>query len=1138
MEQRSDKIVREDRAPETDVSRVFVGRERELGELRAGLEIAISGRGRLFLVAGEPGIGKTRLLGELAAHAPRREARVLWGRCWEGEGAPAYWPWVQIVRSHVRIHDAERLRSEMGAGAADIAQIVPEVYERLPGLTPPTPIAEPEHARFRLFDSITAFFKNAAQADPLVVILDDLHCADKASLLLLQFLAREMAESHLLVVGAYRDVEVQRGHPIIDALVALRREPVHERILLRGLSEREVAALLGALGGEGAPAAFVKLLCRETEGNPFFIEEILEHLIEEGIVERERGRWKSRLAPDEMRIPESVREVIGRRLNRLSKECNDLLALASVIGREFEQETLEPLADLSSDRLQELLEEAMRARVVEDVPRAVGRYSFSHNLIRETLYGELRAPRRVVLHRRIAEVLAELQGRDPEAHLPALAYHFFEAAQAGGDVDKAIAYAERAGVRATKLLAYDEAAAHYERALELLDLKPPDDSRRYDLLLALGEALDRSGDIVRGHEAFEKGADVARRTRAPEKLARAVLLRCGRGATDPNSKRLVDEALNALGEEDSGLRAQLLSRLITGLWYTPAEADAVERRAIEMARRVGDREAITYVLGVWGRSGQYTTESDDEAAVAAEAIRVARESGDEEALLSASLRQVAVLLRAGRIEEADAAIESSTRRAEELRQPLYVWWAMMFRPMRAILDGGLDEAERLSLETVAMGRRMHDPMAILTTGGQLFQLRWDQGRLGEMEVPLARTVHRYPYLHSLRCNLAFLYAEMGQDADARKIFEELARNGFSEVVSRRGSTVAACWLAEACALLEDAPRAAVLYEILLPYAGRVHVIAPYATSCVGSVSRQLGLLATVMSRWEDAERHFEDALEMHARMRARPFLARTRYEYARMLLARGQPADREKAHDLLDQALAAAEELGMKTVTERAAALLSEVKETGGAREPSAAAVTLSQAEILRRDGDYWTVCYEGAVFRLRDTKGLHYLAHLLRHPREEFHVADLVAAVGGQAEDATDSRSESATPDLARATSLGDAGELLDPQARTEYKQRLEDLRAELEQATEWGDTERAGRLQEEIQFISEELSAAYGLGGRSRKGADTAERIRKAVSNRIRDTIARIEKENRALGEHLAEAVRMGAFCSYSPKRSGRRI
>jgi len=216
----------------------------------------------------------------------------------------------------------------------------------------------------------------------------------------------------------------------------------------------------------------------------------------------------------------------------------------------------------------------------------------------------------------------------------------------------------------------------------------------------------------------------------------------------------------------------------------------------------------------------------------------------------------------------------------------------------------------------------------------------------------------------------------------------------------------------------------------------------------------------------------------------------------------------------------------------RSKAPYSTARPVGGVRARAAgAAPPAYRRRILRRDGDYWTVCYEGAAFRLRDTKGLHYLAHLLRRPREEFHVADLVAAIGGQ------DAAENTAPELSRATGLGHAGELLDPQARAEYKQRLEDLRAELDQATEWGDTERATRLREEVEFLSEELSAAYGLGGRARKGADTAERIRKAVSNRIRDSIARIEKESPALGEHLTSAVRMGVFCSYSPSRSGRR-
>ncbi len=403
---------------------VFVGRQREMGELKAALEDALSGRGRLVMLVGEPGIGKTRIASELATYAGLRRAQVLWGRCYEGGGAPPYWPWVQAIRSYVRERDAEELKSEMGSGAADIAEIVSDIHDRLPDIKPP-PALEPEQARFRLFDSIATFLKSAGRGKPLVLILDDLHWADKASLLLLEFVARELAGSRLLVIGTYRDVEVSRQHPLSKTLAELTRGDLYQRVLLRGLSQEDVGRFIEIVAGISPPRSLVESVHGQTEGNPLFVTEVVRLLVQEGELTKERagdsGSWS-------VRIPEGVREVIGRRLDRLSERCNQTLTIASVIGREFTLEQLDRLIeDLSRERVLEVLEEALSARVIEELPREVGRYQFTHALIQETLAGELSTTRRVQLHARIAEALEELYGSDAESRAAELVHHFAEA---------------------------------------------------------------------------------------------------------------------------------------------------------------------------------------------------------------------------------------------------------------------------------------------------------------------------------------------------------------------------------------------------------------------------------------------------------------------------------------------------------------------------------------------------------------------------------------------------------------------------------------------------------------------------------------------------------------------------------------
>ncbi|MEO8457000.1 MAG: protein kinase, partial [Chloroflexota bacterium] len=381
---------------------IFVGREKEMDELRAGLEDALSGRGRLMMLVGEPGIGKTRTSEEFATYARLRNAQVLWGRCYEGEGAPAYWPWVQIIRSYVHDKEPKELMSEMGPGAADIAQVVSEVKERLPGLPAP-PTLEPEQARFRLFDSITTFLKNASKEKPLMVVLDDMHWADKPSLLLLQFMAKELRGSRLLVLGTYRDVELRRQHPLAQALGELNRENLSQRVLLRGLTENDVKRFVEVTAGTTPSEALVQAVYKETEGNPFFVNEIVRLLVADGRLEKAEGvkDWS-------VTIPQSVKEVVGRRLDHLSEECNKALTIGAVIGREFGVRLLEKVSEVKGDRLVDALEEAMGARVIAELPRGVDMYWFSHALIRETLYEELSTTRRIRLHRQIGEALEEL----------------------------------------------------------------------------------------------------------------------------------------------------------------------------------------------------------------------------------------------------------------------------------------------------------------------------------------------------------------------------------------------------------------------------------------------------------------------------------------------------------------------------------------------------------------------------------------------------------------------------------------------------------------------------------------------------------------------------------------------------------
>ncbi len=424
--------------------------------MKAALEDALAGQGRLAMLVGEPGIGKTRTAQELATHAESRGFQVLWGWCYEDEGAPPYWPWVQSISSLIRQKDPGQLTSEMWAGANHLAEMLPDLKVKLPDMAPPPPL-EPEQARFRLFESVTNFLKNASQTQPVVLVLDDLHWADHASLLLLEFLARAMASSNLLIIGSYRDVEVSRQHPLSRTLGSLMREQLFRRIQLGGLTQQEVHHLAEVSAGVALSDSALDLVHRRTDGNPLFVGEIVR-LFSQGEMSAGPG-WDAT-------VPEGIRDAIGRRLDRLSSECNSVLTTASVVGRQFDLQVLEVLSsDFSEEQLLELLDEALKAGVLAEVRTGAGRFQFQHALTNVSWISELSAARQVRLHARIGEALENIYAADVEIHATDLAHHFAEAEPVLG-AEKLVRYSRAAGEQALAADAWEEASSFFQRALD------------------------------------------------------------------------------------------------------------------------------------------------------------------------------------------------------------------------------------------------------------------------------------------------------------------------------------------------------------------------------------------------------------------------------------------------------------------------------------------------------------------------------------------------------------------------------------------------------------------------------------------------------------------------------------------------
>jgi len=890
---------------------LFVGRERELRELLHGFDSATAGDGRLFLISGEPGIGKSRLVEQLARRA-REQGEVLVGRCWETGGAPAYWPWVQALRSYVRASDPGLLRAQLGRSAPDLVQILPELNELYSELPAP-PSGDPEGARFRLFEAVASFLRTISLAQPLVLVLDDLHAADTPSLLLLQYLADALAGAHLLVIGVYRDVDPTPREPLDQTLAELQRRPVSRRIPLAGLTEDEIHQFVSSSTGREPAVPLVTALHRATDGNPFFVEEVLRLLTSEQVLEQvaDADTWRRS-------VPESVRAVIRRRLERLAENCRLVLALAAVLGREFDLAALERVSEVTGDHLLDVLDEAARERVVTDVPGQPGRMRFAHTLIRDTLYDELTPGRRVQLHRRVGDALEQLYANNLEPHLAELTYHFYESARPAV-AEKTLGYARRAAERSLRLLAYEEAARLFAVALRVVDsLESADDVLRCDLLLALGDAYARAGDTPRSKRTYSQAAQLAETLQLPAQLARAALGYGGRltweaSRDDPHLAVMLDRALAALGDEDSALRVRVLARLAGGplrdATADPHRRAALGAQALEIARRLGDLPTLAYALSGYINSQISPDFAPKQLVLAKELIDVAIEAGESERAIEGYEYHFEPSVGLGDLATARADLEAMTALADQLRQPAQQWLVAVLSGLLALLEGRLDEAEQLVTETRSLGALAHSWSASVYHGLQLYVLRFEQGRVKEVEELVRRTAADNPTYPIWRCVLAHLLSVIGATDGARTEFDTLSANDFSGIPFDEEWEVSLCLLAETAARLGEDKRAATLYELLLPYADRVATSYPEVS--VGPISRYLGLLASTIGRYDDAVECFERALDLGAKIGARPWLALAQDDYGYLLFGRAQPGDAERAQDLRDRARAAHTELGM-----------------------------------------------------------------------------------------------------------------------------------------------------------------------------------------------------------------------------------
>ena len=1072
---------------------LFVGRERDVDELDAVLHDGTEGRGRLVLISGEAGIGKTRLADEAVVRAERHRYRVVRAACFEDEGAPPFWLWIQVLRAVVSAPgaDAEAL---LGPHRADVAHLLPELARD----DDPRLVLDSSEARFRLFDALTRVLLTSAGDRPLLLVLDDLHWADWASLAMLRFCAREIRTASLVVIGAYRDTELSDGN-LGELLPDLRRHAAS--IVLGGLDDEDVGRIV-AVWRADAPK-LVRAVAEETGGNPFFVKEVVRLLAAQGRLDDNID-----LASVPV-LPETVRDVIDHHVARLSQTCHDVLEIASALGHEFKLSLLVELSDLDGERLLAMLGEAVSARVLIEVPEAPGTYRFAHALIREAVYEGLGPVRMRRMHQRIAIVLEQVFARSLDDHAALLAHHYLRAAPLGQNT-KAVDHAARAGEMAMRSAAYEQAAGHIRDALAAIELGPPQAERRCELLVELGDALWRAGDVDAARVTFLSAAEAARTIGANELLARAAL---GYGAgvggqgftfeADETLIGLIESALRSIGSSMDDLRARLLARLAVQIYWTGEleRGKELSLEAIAIAERLDDPRILLETL--YSRLTETDLPLAEEYARGERLVEQASSGSDLELLFWAHQYRMTILAELGETASVDAAIDACSRIADELRMPRYRWQVTSWRLGRALMAADLERAQRLADESIALTQEFQSDTALFVHASQLGTLRWAQGRFAELEPMIAALAEQYPWITATRSTLALMYADAGRRDDAKAVFERLAAGDFAEV-RRNPAWIVAVWcLALPCYIEGDAERAASLFGSLVPYVDRDIVMGGMVVS-LGSTKLPLGLLRAAMDDHDDAARFLREAVERNAATGNELMRVFALRELGAVLLDAGE---RDAARRHLDDALDAIATHGLHGLEARAQALRAGL---------DAAPLTES---TFAREGDGWALTFAGKTVRVRDVKGLGDIASLLAVPGRDVHVSELVAA------------SEGSDPDAVAVVLNRPAEDRIDAQARDAYRKRIAELEEELDDATRAADLVRAERAKDDLDALTQELTSSYGLGGRPRRVGTDVERARKAVGWRIREAIRRIGVLHPELADHLRASLQLGTFCAYRP-------
>lgn len=907
----------------------LVGRAAEVSNALDAYKRTAAGDGReVVLLAGEAGLGKTTIVSEVARSASEAGACVLFGHCEEDLASPYRMIGEALTHfaEHAASDDAATCVTAVGPALARIAPGFRHGSPPGPGSAPVRVAGDSDSERYQLFAAVVDLLTLISERQPVVLVLDDLQWADKASLQLLRHVLATTKPMRLLVLGTYRSDELSNAHPLVETLAALHRmEGVH-RIKLDGLGDQGVVALMEAAAGHDLDTDAIQLahaVSRETDGNPFFVIELLRHLTDVGSIHQNAaGRWVAPGGLESISLPDSIREIIGTRVGRLGADAERVLAMAAVLGRDFDLDVLAAATERGEDGLIDILEAAEGAALVREVPDGRGQYRFAHALIQRTLYVDQSASRRARAHHRVAQALENLQDSGRHDRLGELARHWFHAIEPV-DVRKSIDYSRQAADAALAALAPDDAITYYSQAIRLaVDIDDP--GLELDLGIGLGTAQRQAGDPASRQTLLDACRRAAELGETDRLVAGAIENNRGWsssvGQRDADKIEILEIALDRVAA-DAPERMFLLATLCGELaWGTTFERRRLlADEAVDAAYRTGDDETIVRVLNDIALALSVPQLLEVSLERTADALERAERLGDPVLLFFAAMWRAQTVAAAGELRECDRFIDLAGTKAAELDQPTLNWSDTINLTVRAMADGDPDRIEALATTALDIGTESGQPDSGVYFAVAMKISNWQRGTLGDLIPLIEDTGDHMPELPwAINSTMALAHAESGDRAAAIERLEQLAAAEY-DVPLYQGWLATYCDYTDVVVEFGASDHATPIYEVLHPWSA---LFACTGTSVTGPVAHYLGGLATALGRFDEADEHFARAAAFSDSMRTPFFGARTDLWWGRMLASREDPGDAVRARERLDRARVIAAEHGYGVVERRAVTAL------------------------------------------------------------------------------------------------------------------------------------------------------------------------------------------------------------------------